>query len=71
MITEVMLVALKLEGEIFKLGLKLDKTTNLHEYAALKKEIYHKQIKHKQYLNIIEEHKKSEETKRIMRKMMK
>lgn len=68
MSTDLITATLKLEGELFKLGRKLDSCVNLHEYVNLRKEQSHTMVKLEQYRCCIDELQKQATIKRRMRR---
>lgn len=64
--SELYMKTLQLEGELFKLDLKLDKETNHNRYCAIKKEMELKRTQVEQYRMIIDEIEKQKTIKRKM-----
>lgn len=68
--TELIQESLKLEGDLFKIGKRLDKSQNLNEYVRLRKDHDIKTIKYTQYRMILDEIEKQEKLKNLKRRMM-
>lgn len=71
MITELITASLKMEGELFKLGKKIDSEKDLNVFVKLKKEEYELQVRHRQYMILIDDHRKNEAIKSAKRRGMK
>jgi hypothetical protein len=69
-IGEIRLAMTQIEGEVFKLELKLDKEVNLNNYCKIRKEMDAKKTQHTQYRLVLDEFEKQEQLKKIKRRMM-
>lgn len=67
--TKLIQESLKLEGELFKIGKRLDKSQDLNEAVRLRKEHDTKKARHDQYLMILNEIEKKEKLKNLKRRM--
>ncbi len=67
---ELITESLKLEGELFLIGKKIDKETDLNKFIKLQKELHEKRVKFDQYNMILNELNKQESIKKAKRKIL-
>lgn len=69
--SELILKSLQLEGELFKLDMKLDIEKNLNNYCRIMKQKEKVKLEIEQYKNCLEALERQEKIKSIKRKMLK
>jgi hypothetical protein len=68
--SELILKSLQLEGELFKLDMKLDAEINLNDYCRIMKQKEKVKLEIEQYKNCLEALERQEKIKSVKRKML-